>query len=290
MSSLAPMVAFDPNVDPSTISLRWKEWLNRFNRFLVAANINNTSRKRAMLLYQAGPAVDKIFQTLENTGEEDDYDTAVARLSDYFEPQKNVLHATYMFRQCTQASQESLAEYHVRLRTLAEKCDFGDRVDFEIKLQIVTNGTSTHLRKKALRDPDFTLKQMLEEGQRVEASTQQTTEIENNLGAAANQVNFVKGRNNQPTKSAEIVVEHTHTIPAAQPKARNVINVVRIIILPNSACQIQIMNLTNLVKQENLGPNKSDRSLKRKVLVTQKIMCMFIQFHQSLKQTAIWPM
>eukprot|EP00794_Sanderia_malayensis_P016252 gene16252-17893_t len=86
-----------------------------------------------------------------------------------------------MFRQCTQASQESLAEYHVRLRTLAEKCDFGDRVDFEIKLQIVTNGTSTHLRKKALRDPDFTLKQMLEEGQRVEASTQQTTEIENTL-------------------------------------------------------------------------------------------------------------
>ena len=74
-----------------------------------------------------------------------------------------MLHATYMFRQGTQSPQESLAEYHVRLRTLAEKCDFGDRVDFEIKLQIVTNGTSTHLRKKALRDPDFTLKQMLED-------------------------------------------------------------------------------------------------------------------------------
>ena len=194
MSSLAPMVAFDPNVDPSTISLRWKEWLNRFNRFLVAANINNTSRKRAMLLYQAGPAVDKIFQTLENTGEEDDYDTAVTRLTDYFKPQKKVLHATYMFRQCTQSSQESLAEYHVRLRTLAEKCDFGDRVDFEIKLQIVTNGTSTHLRKKALRDPEFTLKQLLEEGQRVEASTQQTNQIETTLCAATDQVNIIKGK------------------------------------------------------------------------------------------------
>eukprot|EP00794_Sanderia_malayensis_P016635 gene16635-18325_t len=99
-----------------------------------------------------------------------------------------------MFRQCTQASQESLAEYHVRLRTLAEKCDFGDRVDFEIKLQIVTNGTSTHLRKKALRDPDFTLKQMLEEGQRVEASTQQTTEIENTSCASVDHVNLVKGK------------------------------------------------------------------------------------------------
>ena len=96
MSSLAPMVAFDPNVDPSTISLHWKEWLNRFNRFLVAANINNTSRKRAMLLYQAGSAVDKIFQTLENTGEEEDYDSAVTRLTDYFEPQKNVTCHVYV--------------------------------------------------------------------------------------------------------------------------------------------------------------------------------------------------
>ena len=153
----------------------------------------------AMLLYQAGPAVDKIFQTLENTGPEDDYDTAVTRLTDYFEPQKNVLHATYMFRQCKQSSQESLAEYHVRLRTLAEKCDFGGRVDFEIKLEIVTNGTSTNVRKKALRDPDFILKQMLEEDQRVEASTQQTTEIENTLCAAADSVNLVK-KKNQPAQ------------------------------------------------------------------------------------------
>ena len=248
MSSLAPMVAFDPNVDPATISLRWKEWLNRFNRFLVAANINNTRRKRAMLPYQAGPAVDKIFQTLENTGPEDDYDTAVTRLTDYFEPQKNVLHATYMFRQCKQSSQESLAEYHVRLRTLAEKCDFGGRVDFEIKLEIVTNGTSTNVRKKALRDPDFILKQMLEEDQRVEASTQQTTEIENTLCAAADSVNFVK-KKKQPAQKNCGGAYSTHIIPAAQLKARNVIKVVRVIILPNSACQIQAMNLTNLVKQ-----------------------------------------
>ena len=106
-----------------------------------------------MLLYQAGPV------------------DAVAKLTDYFEPQKNVLHATYMFRQCKQASPESLAEYHVRLRTLAEKCEFKDLVDFEIKLQIATNSKSTHLRKKALQNPDFLLKQMLKEGQRVEAST-----------------------------------------------------------------------------------------------------------------------
>ena len=102
MSYLAPMVAFDPSVDPSTISLRWKEFLNRFNRFVVAANITNTSQKRAILLYQAGPAVDKIFQTLENTGEDDDFDTAVTRLQDYIEPQVNVLHATHMLGQCTQ--------------------------------------------------------------------------------------------------------------------------------------------------------------------------------------------
>ena len=45
----------------------------RFQRFIVAMDIKDDTRKRNFLLYLAGPEVDKIFETLPETGEEKDF-------------------------------------------------------------------------------------------------------------------------------------------------------------------------------------------------------------------------
>ena len=52
---------FDSYSDPTT-SLRWKEWLRRYERFLFAMDIKDDTRKRALLLYAAGNEVEKILQ------------------------------------------------------------------------------------------------------------------------------------------------------------------------------------------------------------------------------------
>ena len=52
---------FDPYSDPTTLSLRWKEWLRRYERFLVAMDIKDDTRKRALLLYAAGNKVEHFF-------------------------------------------------------------------------------------------------------------------------------------------------------------------------------------------------------------------------------------
>jgi hypothetical protein len=53
-----------------------------------------------------------------------------------------------MFRQASQQDNETINEFHTRLRRLAKHCEFVD-VEFDIKMQIVCNGTSSRLRKKA---------------------------------------------------------------------------------------------------------------------------------------------
>ena len=68
---------------------RWKAWLKRFETFCVASDIKNTTRKRALLLYLAGPNVMDIFETLAETGEDSDYKTTHEKLTEYFSPQKN---------------------------------------------------------------------------------------------------------------------------------------------------------------------------------------------------------
>lgn len=81
---LSGLGSFDPHSDPTSLAVRWKEWIRRFERFLVAMNIKDETRKRALLLYAAGNEVEKIFETLNEVGEDKDYKIAVEKLTEYF--------------------------------------------------------------------------------------------------------------------------------------------------------------------------------------------------------------
>ena len=130
--------------DPTNTGARWTNWIERFETYLIAADITDDKRKRALLLYQAGPEVHEIFKTLTDTGEE--YETAKEALTKHFEPAKNPIFEIYNFRQAKQRADESIDEFNTRLRTLATHCKFSD-TDFEIKMQIVCNGTSNRGKK-----------------------------------------------------------------------------------------------------------------------------------------------
>jgi hypothetical protein len=54
------------------------------------------ARKKALLLYQVGEATHSIFDTLSETG--DNYETAIAKLDEYFSPKKNVDFEIFKFR------------------------------------------------------------------------------------------------------------------------------------------------------------------------------------------------
>ena len=86
--------------------------------------------------------------------------------------------------------------------------EFGDLTDFEIKLQIVTHGTSSRLRKKALPDPKYTLKDMLLDGQREESSSKQNKVIEENLDKSAADLNRVQTSKSKQTSDIKKFFKH----------------------------------------------------------------------------------
>ena len=122
---LQPMPQFYPDAAVgASLATRWKTWLADFNTFLVASGITESKRQRALLLYQAGPRIREIFKQLSDTGEDNDFDTAKAKLTQFFEPQKNRRYEVFRFRQAKQEQGESLDKFHTRLRSLAETCEF----------------------------------------------------------------------------------------------------------------------------------------------------------------------
>ena len=70
-TALPSFPAFDVNEDQAS-SIRWKKWLLRFENFIVVLDIQDDTRKRAMLLHYAGDGVQVIFDTLLDTGEAKD--------------------------------------------------------------------------------------------------------------------------------------------------------------------------------------------------------------------------
>ena len=103
---------------------------------MLAANINDPTQKRALLLYLSGLDVQELFDTLPDTGEDKDFELAVKKLIDNFAPKQNTDFEICKFRQAIQSPEENLEAYHTKLRKLAATCNFENPSE-EIKRQII---------------------------------------------------------------------------------------------------------------------------------------------------------
>lgn len=81
------------------------KWLKSFELYadrkglLIRDDATDTvkQQRRALLLHLAGPNVQDIFSTLENTGEVTDYAAAMTALNSYFVPQVNTAFTQQSF-------------------------------------------------------------------------------------------------------------------------------------------------------------------------------------------------
>ena len=113
--NLSPLPEFNPETEiGSSVAKRWEIWLNDFTMFITANAITDNARKRALLLYMGGSRVREIFSTLQDTGDDDNFDTAKTKLNEYFAPQKNKRYEIYQFRKMKQEDGESLDTFHTR--------------------------------------------------------------------------------------------------------------------------------------------------------------------------------
>ena len=132
--------------DSSTLGQRWSKWVQSLEYFLVASGITDSKQKRAVLLHLAGPEVQDVFATLQDTGE--DYAAALAKLTAYFEPKKNVSLERHIFRSAVQMPDEPLDAFATRLRQLVKTCDNGERANEMIRDQLVDKCHSRDLRRR----------------------------------------------------------------------------------------------------------------------------------------------
>lgn len=171
--------------DRATVGQKWKRYISRFDNYVTAMDIESPSRRKAALLHFAGEDVHDIFDkqpALPNNAVNNalnDYEKCKKILSNYFNGEANPLFSVYQFRKLCQDQDETLQAFHTRLRTAASLCDFpDDRVEHEIKTQIVMGCASQRLRRKIMEERDLTLDQILSKGRTFEQTEAETRAME----------------------------------------------------------------------------------------------------------------
>ena len=181
MRFISSFFSLEPKHSAAT---RWQRWIDRLENFLIAMDIDDTKRMKAMLLHYIGEELYGIYSTLPEIGATTDNEFVKAKktLNEYFKPKRNVEFEIYNFRKAQQGPNEMLDEYYSRLKQLGANCEFTN-IDKEIKSQIIQKGRSEKLRREGLCKEDISLTALLKLGRTFESSEAQSKAIEEGLGS-----------------------------------------------------------------------------------------------------------
>lgn len=162
---------FDIKDDKGSLAFRWNNWTHELEKHFKKLKIKDKKRKRALMLFYAGPEIHAIYRSLPRTDVNEDYDDAKNRLDTHFRSQINETKKVYEFRCLKQEDNESINGFARRLWKASKECNFHDP-HREVKDQIVLKCLSDVLRSAALVK-DFQLNDLLKFARTLEKVTKQ---------------------------------------------------------------------------------------------------------------------
>lgn len=188
----------------------WERWKEMFAEYLRT----KSSTKRAMagdlklsfLKIVGGVEMVDLLKSLPSIVEHesgfrvtegDGYGEAIAKINAHFDDIKNPLQERCVFRGMRQDDGEKMKEFVLRLRNQARRCEFDDP-EKEVKEQVITGTKDVAIKKKALRNKNVTLQEIVTE-----------SAINESLAVASNfftfsTVNVVNARPNVPSKAKKV--------------------------------------------------------------------------------------
>ncbi len=164
---------FDTDVSCINAGLKWQEYLEAFENFMVMHNITDDRRTICTLLHVAGEQIVRIYATLRVNTETVDHETekeadgttakkvpkvdkfadVCRKLTQYFNPKRSKMYERHVFSHLKQKPDEDIMSYVTRLRTAARYCEYTD-VDDMICTQVLSSGSSEWLTTRAFAEKE----------------------------------------------------------------------------------------------------------------------------------------
>ena len=170
----------------------WEYFKDSWNNYATATELSKKSEEIvvATLLSIMGKECHQIYKNLPLSAEErkKKTETVLAKLTEHFEPKRNIIYERYIFNTVSQEQDESFDQFLNRLQELAAMCNFGTLEEEMIRDRIMIGIRDNCTRKRLLREPDLKLERAIDTCRTNELATKQRqkmekTEIDNYIRA-----------------------------------------------------------------------------------------------------------
>ena len=155
----------DAIVCTGNVATNWKIFKEAYNDFATATELTNKDDEiqAATLKTVMGKECRQILSRLElSNADKKKLNKIIEKLEEYFVPTRNVLYERYLFHSPQQQAHETVDQYMIRLRHLAESCKFGALHDEMVRDRLVLGCQDKGAKARLFREKDCTLKKALE--------------------------------------------------------------------------------------------------------------------------------
>ena len=138
-----------------------KTYVERINFYFVANNVTQEAEKKAILLTEMGEKAYLVIRNLlvPSTLGEAMFNQIVTLMQEHTKPTPSVIVQGFKFNTRDRQPNESIANFMVALREIAQYCNYGQRLT---KCCLVSGVRNAVIQKKLLAEKDLTFKSALE--------------------------------------------------------------------------------------------------------------------------------
>ena len=191
------------------IATNWKTFRESYEDYIVATGLDQKDKiiQVATLKSFMGIECKKILKRLQLSEDEmKDPKTILDKLQDHFLPVRNILYERYVFHNTDQLAHETIDQFVIKLRQLAEPCQFGTLEDESVRDRLVLGCKDSTARTRLFREKDCDLKKAIESLRISEVTSKQLKRIERD--ETQEPVNFVK---KETTNKFDVRKQHTES-------------------------------------------------------------------------------
>lgn len=146
------------HIEPYILGDDFSYYKLRLEHFLSLNKITEDAEKREVLAVFGGQDLFRVLYSLIQPAKIEDKTFAelIKALDDHFKPKRNEVAESFKFNTTNQKQGETLAEYIVVLKSMAQLCNFGDFLDRALRDRFICGISNESIQRKLFNDSTVT--------------------------------------------------------------------------------------------------------------------------------------